>query len=83
MSEKKPTPEELWERVGYTQTAADADAFLSGRPVSDAARNDAEDAIRAALGVRDAHDLVLPGIYVDAYLRGRERWFREHLEVRA
>jgi hypothetical protein len=81
MSEK-PTPEELWERVGYTQTAADADAFLSGRP-RDAVRKDAEDAIRAALGVRDAHDLVLPGIYVDAYLRGRERWFRDHLDVRA
>jgi hypothetical protein len=63
---KKPTPEELWERAGYLDAAADT--------LADAAR-----AHRAYNGPVSAY--ALPVVYFDAYLRGRERWYAEHPEV--
>jgi hypothetical protein len=82
MSEKKPTPEELWERAGYLQAAADASAALDPYDVAldayDLARY-AYDVALAALGAPDASDCPT---FAD-YARGRARWLAEHSEARA
>jgi hypothetical protein len=67
---KKPTPEELWERAGYLRAAADAAV-------------DFDSAFDAALDAEAADELLSSDTAAAAYERGRARWRAEHPEARA